>query len=469
MPGQNAESIPRQAEADWLEAASMTTVMRGLKNSHMLAVGVWVVLALLTVGYAPLPVWAAVVVLTGVALVLRTRLLRGWRGLAGTGRIDAQLEFQRRYRWFWGGNAATLGLWPLVISGDMPSWARATSWMLLLGGGMMVSTWMSAHLGITRVFLRTLILTLIASSILQVVLRGELLASGLHFSALGMLLVYWGFMHRHVQRLHETHQASVDLGYQNERLIQSLREQTRAAQEAARFKDRFLASAAHDLKQPVNALSIYAEWLSAEPKLVDELAPRIAQAAQAVNGLFDSLFDLARLDAGRLDADLRPVDVRRLLRDLEVQYHPTALQKGLRLRVRAIDATLSSDVVMLRRIVGNLVANAIRYTPRGRVLLAARRRDGGISFEVWDTGIGIAGHEQQRVFGEFYKVPQGGTDEGFGLGLAIVQRLSDRLGYPVSMRSQPGRGSVFKVLAPASVTDSAGHSSARSAAPASGS
>lgn len=103
MPGQNAESIPRQAEADWLEAASMTTVMRGLKNSHMLAVGVWVVLALLTVGYAPLPVWAAVVVLTGVALVLRTRLLRGWRGLAGTGRVDAQLEFQRRYRWFWGG------------------------------------------------------------------------------------------------------------------------------------------------------------------------------------------------------------------------------------------------------------------------------------------------------------------------------------------------------------------------------
>lgn len=468
MPGPNSESTARCTESDWLEAASMTTVMRGLKNSQVLAVGGWVVLALLAVGFAPLPVWAAVVPLSGLGLVLRARLLRGWRRLAGTGwtDADAQLAFLRRHRWFWWTYAAALGLWPLTILEDMPSWATATSWILLLGTGLMVSTWISAHLGVARVFLRAFVLTLIASNLLQEVLPyHEPLASGLHYFWVPcMLLVYWGLMHRHVERLHETYQASADLSYQNERLIQSLREQTRAAQEAARFKDRFLASAAHDLKQPVNALSIYAEWLSAEPMLVDELAPKIAQAAQAVNGLFDSLFDLARLDTGRLDADPRPVDVGRLLSELEVQYQPTALQKGLRLRVRAIDVTLSADPVMLRRIVGNLVATAIRYTPRGGVLVAARRRGEAVSFEVWDTGIGIASHEQQRVFGEFYKVPRNGTEEGFGLGLAIVQRLSDRLGYTVSMCSQPGRGSVFKVL-----TDPAGRSSARSAAPASGS
>ena len=285
MPGPNSESTARCTESDWLEAASMTTVMRGLKNSQVLAVGGWVVLALLAVGFAPLPVWAAVVPLSGLGLVLRARLLRGWRRLAGTGwtDADAQLAFLRRHRWFWWTYAAALGLWPLTILEDMPSWATATSWILLLGTGLMVSTWISAHLGVARVFLRAFVLTLIASNLLQEVLPyHEPLASGLHYFWVPcMLLVYWGLMHRHVERLHETYQASADLSYQNERLIQSLREQTRAAQEAARFKDRFLASAAHDLKQPVNALSIYAEWLSAEPMLVDELAPKIAQAAQA--------------------------------------------------------------------------------------------------------------------------------------------------------------------------------------------
>ena len=221
-------------------------------------------------------------------------------------------------------------------------------------------------------------------------------------------------------------------------------------------------------------MGIYAEWLSNEPDLVDELAPKILQSTHAINALFDSLFDLVKLDAGRFEADIRTVRVRDVLNDLEVQFRPMAIQKGLQLRVRGVDATLKSDPIMLRRIVGNLVANAIRYTAHGGVLLAARRRGDAVSFEVWDTGIGIADHEQPHIYEEFYKVPSSGTEEGFGLGLAIVQRLSERLGYTVSLCSRAGRGTLFRVRVPplpapdAVLRSSAARSSGQSAGFASG-
>ena len=256
----------------------------------------------------------------------------------------------------------------------------------------------------------------------------------------------------------------------------SSREAIGLAEEASRFKDRFLAGAAHDLKQPVSALGIYAEWLSNEPELVHELGPKILQSTQAINALFDSLFDLVKLDAGRFDIDVRAIDVPELLSDLQVQFSPMAQQKGLALRIRSPQLTVQSDPILLRRILGNLVANAIRYTLQGGILLAARRRGDAVLFEVWDTGIGIAAHEQGQIFGEFYKVRTAGTEEGFGLGLSIVQRLSSRLGYPVSMRSQPRLGTVFRVLVPPEpraaapgFRNSAIHSSGQSAGSASGS
>ena len=150
---------------------------------------------------------------------------------------------------------------------------------------------------------------------------------------------------------------------------------------------------------------------------------------------------------------------------------PEARLKGLRLRVRPADAELRTDPVMLRRVIGNLLANAIRYTQRGGVLLAARVRAGGVSLEVWDTGIGMAESELGQIFGEFYKVPTAGTEDGFGLGLAIVQGLAQRLGYRVTVRSRPGRGTVFRVWVPTApaVTGPAGRACARSAGSGSGS
>jgi signal transduction histidine kinase len=154
-----------------------------------------------------------------------------------------------------------------------------------------------------------------------------------------------------------------------------------------------------------------------------------------------------RLDTGKIKLTIEPVDLGKLLYDLELQYRPVAEAKGLRLRVHATPGTVVSDPILLRRIVGNLVSNAVKYTHRGGVLLAARGRGPVRRIEVWDTGVGIAPVHQREIFREFYKVPShAGTEDGFGLGLYIVARLAGILGHPLSLSSRPGSGTVFRVI-----------------------
>ncbi|HEY0885810.1 MAG TPA: HAMP domain-containing sensor histidine kinase, partial [Ramlibacter sp.] len=186
------------------------------------------------------------------------------------------------------------------------------------------------------------------------------------------------------------------------------------------------------------------------PELVHELAPKIVESTKAVNALFDSLFDLVRLDSGKIKLNIEPVDLARLVHDLELQYRPLAQARGLQFRVHATPGKVLSDPILLRRIVGNLLSNAVKYTERGGVLLASRAGSGGCRIEVWDTGVGIAPVHQREIFREFFKVPaHGGTEDGFGLGLYIVARLSAILGHPIDLASRPGRGTVFRLrLAP---------------------
>ncbi|HUR89178.1 MAG TPA: HAMP domain-containing sensor histidine kinase, partial [Ramlibacter sp.] len=161
---------------------------------------------------------------------------------------------------------------------------------------------------------------------------------------------------------------------------------------------------------------------------------------------FDSLFDLVRLDSGKIKLSIEPVDLQKVMHDIELQLRPLAASKKLDFRVHSIDGSVLSDGILLRRIIGNLVSNAIKYTQRGGLLVAMRRRGGQLVLEVWDTGLGIAPVHQKEIFREFYKVPgHAGTEEGFGLGLYIVSRLSAILGHPIALASRPGRGTVFRL------------------------
>ena len=268
------------------------------------------------------------------------------------------------------------------------------------------------------------------------------------FNTYGMVVlvvIYWMVILVSGKRFHEVQRANLELQFDNSELIRSLTEKSRAALEAVEIKNRFIASAAHDLRQPVHALDLYAGWLAAEPEFVAQIAPKIVRSTKAVNDLFNSLFDLAGLDSSPLRVHLQDVDLGGLIQDLEAQYAPFARERSLRLRVRTTTGHVRSDPVLLQRLVGNLLSNALRNTHRGGVLLAVRKRGGVPCIEIWDTGVGIAKEHQQAIFQEFYRIPLQGTEEGFGLGLAIVTRLSEALGHPVGLASRSGRGSVFWV------------------------
>jgi signal transduction histidine kinase len=166
--------------------------------------------------------------------------------------------------------------------------------------------------------------------------------------------------------------------------------------------------------------------------------------------MFDSLFDLSRLETGQIQIDKSSIDVTTFMDELFLQYQPAAQLKGLELRIHSCQASIVSDPQLLKRAIGNLIANAIKFTEKNGVLLTCRKTQSGVRFEVWDTGMGIAPEQQQAVFQEFYKAPlianaSIGMNEGFGLGLSIVARFCESLGHTFSMRSTLGKGSVFRI------------------------
>ena len=144
--------------------------------------------------------------------------------------------------------------------------------------------------------------------------------------------------------------------------------------------------------------------------------------------------------------NIERVDLAKLLRDLELQYRPICQARGLEFRLRARPGTAVSDPILLQRILGNLISNAVKYTQQGGILVAARGGRSGMRVEIWDTGVGIAPMHHREIFREFYKVPShGGTEQGFGLGLYIVSRLTHILGHPLTLRSRVGRGTMFRL------------------------
>ena len=224
------------------------------------------------------------------------------------------------------------------------------------------------------------------------------------------------------------------------------------AEEANRSKSRFLASASHDLRQPMQSILLFAEAL--RPHVADTAGctalDHLQQGLDALKGLLDGLLDVSRLDAGIVQPQFEEIAVREIIEPLAAAYTPIAQAKGLAWRVGPCDAVVRSDRVLLGRMVRNLIENAIRYTQRGTVALDCTAEGGRLLIEVRDTGIGIPPDQLGRIFEEFYQVgnPERDRAQGLGLGLAIVRRLSTLLGHPVRAQSRPGGGSVFTVEVP---------------------
>ena len=263
-----------------------------------------------------------------------------------------------------------------------------------------------------------------------------------HYLLLATMGAFWLLMNRFGRNIFR--RQSEQLG-----LHHDLSMKAHEARVAVETKDRFLAVAAHDLRQPVMALSLYAEYLVDYPDMKDELVPKIGAASKIVKNLFESLFDLASLESGNVTLRVENVRIADLLDNLGTQFRPLAGERGIGLRLRAAEGTVRTDPVQLQRMIGNVLGNAIKYSPPGSEILLAFRRSGARwRVQVWDQGIGIPPEDLQRVFQEFYRVhrsvaPGAPIVEGVGLGLSIVMRLSHVLQTRLQLRSVMGKGTCF--------------------------
>ncbi|MCP5366148.1 MAG: CHASE domain-containing protein [Hyphomicrobiales bacterium] len=224
------------------------------------------------------------------------------------------------------------------------------------------------------------------------------------------------------------------------------------AEQANVAKSKFLAAASHDLRQPLQAMNLFVNVLAGRHREGPdaEIVHHLGESVGALEGLLNAFLNISKLEAGLVVPHVADFSLGGMLNRLAAEFLPLAQRAGLDLRVVPSTLVVRSDPVLVERILMNFLSNAVRYTDRGAVLIGCRRRGGAVRVGVWDTGVGIPGKQRRKVFREFHRVETPGrrSDEGLGLGLAIVERLARLLGHPVHVESVPGRGSLFAVDLP---------------------
>ncbi|MBI4984958.1 MAG: response regulator [Rhodocyclales bacterium] len=281
-----------------------------------------------------------------------------------------------------------------------------------------------------------------------------------HWLMVAMLTVYLGFVLNWGRGLNRVLVESLRRRHQNEDLLVQMRQQSEAAlaakhvaEDANTAKSKFLAAASHDLRQPMHALTLFSGALLNEtrPAELKSLTHHIARSVEALEMLFNSLLDISRLDAGVTQPKTTNFLLENVFERLRNDFAHLAAEKNLRIHIRATDAVVRSDAQLLEQVLRNLLANAVRYTESGGIVVGCRKRKGAWRIDVADSGIGIPAAEHEKVFQEFYQIgnPERDRHKGLGLGLAIVRRLSVLLGLALSLRSRVGHGTVFTLQVPA--------------------
>lgn len=345
------------------------------------------------------------------------------------------------------GAATVWGAGPLLLLMDNPSAGILLTGLFLAAASLsapLVVAWRNAvHLSLIPALAPLLIMLMLGS------LSGGPAASLLlAFLAAAFLLV--------LERLTLAQNDSLALllaaRFRNEDLVRQLRSQVDVAARANQEKTRFVASAAHDLRQPLHALGMFCATLDQRLQDTPErpLVRNMMSAIESLEDSFGAMLDISRLDAGVVQPLPQIFPIRDIFRRLYQQFGGDAEARNLALRFRATRRVVQSDPLLLERVLANLVQNALRYTRNGGVLVTARRYRGAVALEVWDTGPGIADDMKEMIFREFYQIdnPERDRSRGLGMGLAIVQRICHLLDHPLDLRSRVGKGSVFRVVVP---------------------
>jgi signal transduction histidine kinase len=298
----------------------------------------------------------------------------------------------------------------------------------------------------------SIIATMLPFTVRSITNGGDI--SGAYLALLaGLVTINLYYCRTTYRMLHE----SIRLRLENVELVSHLEEERDRAQAADRAKTRFLAAASHDLRQPIHALSLLIATLAAlghrgavQSGDARDLAGKAKSIVGNLSALLNGLLDISRLDAGVVTVARETVNLSQLFYQLSNEFAPTAYDRGLDWRVVESRLQVDSDPMMLKRVLGNLLSNAFRYTKSGGVLLGCRRRGASVEIQIWDTGPGIPADQQAIVFEEFVQLQNPARDrtQGLGLGLAIVRRTAALLQHPLKLVSVTGRGSMFSVTVP---------------------
>lgn len=388
------------------------------------------------------PASALIVWLAAVVVVLALR----WRVL---GRLheDARTPLETRVRIAIGLsalNGSVHGL-SLLFFPALPPFESAVVSMVLVGtsAGSVVTT-----AGHRAVFLAYAIPTLAPLALVWAFGSNFAGTGWLHWVMAVMILIFAGVLDAVARDMGRVLRESFDIRMERAALNRELQQALDAAEAASRAKTRFLASASHDLRQPMQALALFASALAMRP--LDERSHEIAQhmntALDDLTSELDALLDVSKLDAKVVTPDPSEIDLSLLLGRVCDGFRPSAETKGLRLVLTAAAPVfVRTDRKLFERILRNLIENAIKYTDSGMVHVAVERDGTRVRVAVTDTGCGIPEEERSRVFEEFYQVnnPERHRSRGLGLGLAIVKRLVDLLGIEIELQTPPERGTRF--------------------------
>jgi len=405
--------------------------------------------------------WEQEVAWAMAAWVAAILVNQAWRGVLARAYRLAQPAASDAARWgvYWAVGSTLAGalwgaaaVWMFPTSPSYQALFIVCQFSVILGGLNLTAVYKPSFYG----FVLAALVPLIA----RVAIEGD---QAHLFTALvlGVVLVFvLAFGHQ----VNDVLTQSLAMRYENVDLIGELKAQTEAAlaaraaaETANRAKSQFLAAASHDLRQPLHAVGLFAAALAVKARDPDvkPLVASIHASLEALEGLFAQLLDLSRLEAGALHPAPTTVPLEPLFARLAADFAPQAIASGLCLRIVPTRLAVETDPVLLERILGNLVANAVRYTRSGGVVLGARRRANAVRIDVIDSGVGIGNDDRARVFDEFVQLaasPRHHTGgRGMGLGLAIVRRLAALLGHRIELASMPGRGSRFSITVPRSI------------------
>ncbi len=284
------------------------------------------------------------------------------------------------------------------------------------------------------------------------------MTSGLLFSIpLGLLtIIFMGINMIFSRNVSRTLQESIELRFKNDNLVTKLTIEKEKAEAASKAKSRFLASASHDLRQPLHALGLFVGAMELHPMNNDllSLVDKTKQSYSALEDLLDVLLDISKLDAGVIQPKPETIFLQQTFDNLHQEFEDHARSKGLTLRFHPTRLLTVSDPTLLSRILRNLISNAIRYTDSGAILIGCRYKMDSIIIEVRDSGRGIPEEKQTEIFKEFRQIdnPERDRSKGLGLGLAIVDRLSYLLEHQIEVISSLGKGSIFKLRVPIAST-----------------